>query len=273
LAVYHGRFGRATLYELDRPMTTHAHREGHLIFFLGGEPGRVVVSGRGVDTAPKVAAAISPWESHGFEPGSAGSAGLFLVLYISPSWFQDIGAGHQRSLRFGSSGIPLTAPIELAVDRVANLLITHKPAANIDQILFDLTELCRIQSWWIASEAPSAAQAKPDLVDYRVRKSIRILSERYSDDPDLDAVARESGLSRPHFYKLFREQTGVTPSVYLNTLRMEHAVAMVAAAERSITVIGETLGFSCQSVFTRFFTSHVGMAPSDYRCVARVLSV
>ena len=35
LSVYHGRFGRATLYELNRPMTTHAHREGHLIFYVG----------------------------------------------------------------------------------------------------------------------------------------------------------------------------------------------------------------------------------------------
>ena len=36
LSVYHGHFGRATLYELNRPMTTHAHREGHLIFYVGG---------------------------------------------------------------------------------------------------------------------------------------------------------------------------------------------------------------------------------------------
>jgi len=28
LSVYHGPFGRTTLYELNRPMTTHAHREG-----------------------------------------------------------------------------------------------------------------------------------------------------------------------------------------------------------------------------------------------------
>ena len=36
LSVYHGHFGRATLYELNRPMTIHAHREGHLIFYLDG---------------------------------------------------------------------------------------------------------------------------------------------------------------------------------------------------------------------------------------------
>ena len=33
-AVAHGAFGRACLYELDRPMVPHAHREGHLIFHV-----------------------------------------------------------------------------------------------------------------------------------------------------------------------------------------------------------------------------------------------
>ena len=32
LAVCHGSFGRVTVYRLDKPMRTHAHREGHLTF-------------------------------------------------------------------------------------------------------------------------------------------------------------------------------------------------------------------------------------------------
>ena len=42
-SVYHGPFGRATLYELNRPMTTHAHREGHLTFYVGGGDACVTV--------------------------------------------------------------------------------------------------------------------------------------------------------------------------------------------------------------------------------------
>ena len=38
LAVFHGRFGRATVYQLNRPFNMHAHREGHLIFHVGGTP-------------------------------------------------------------------------------------------------------------------------------------------------------------------------------------------------------------------------------------------
>jgi AraC-like DNA-binding protein len=41
-----------------------------------------------------------------------------------------------------------------------------------------------------------------------------------------------SGLSRPHFYKLFREQVGLTPNLYLNALRMERAIDRLSGSDR-----------------------------------------
>ncbi|MGI9420965.1 MAG: helix-turn-helix transcriptional regulator, partial [Geminicoccaceae bacterium] len=73
-----------------------------------------------------------------------------------------------------------------------------------------------------------------------------------------------------HFYKLFRKQTGITPNLFLNTLRMERAIDSLTASEKSVTDIGFDLGFSSQASFTRFFTSNVGIAPSDYRRVAHL---
>ena len=102
-------------------------------------------------------------------------------------------------------------------------------------------------------------RARPSsFIDFRVRKSIVLMSEKLGSEIELDEVARDAGLSRPHFYKLFRRQTGVTPNIYLNTLRMESAVERLGQTGQSITEIGDELGFSCQSVFTRFFSSHVG---------------
>ena len=105
----------------------------------------------------------------------------------------------------------------------------------------------------------------------RVRKSIRLIQEGLGADLEFDDVARESGLSRPHFYKLFRSQTGVTPNLYLNTLLMERAIDVLVKTEKPVADIGFDLGFSSQSVFTRFFASNVGMAPTDYRRAAHVL--
>jgi AraC-like DNA-binding protein len=84
-------------------------------------------------------------------------------------------------------------------------------------------------------------------------------------DIDLDFVARESGLSRPHFYRMFRSQTGITPNLYLNTLVMENAIEKLVTTKDAVADIGFGLGFSSQSGFGRFFAANVGMAPSDYR--------
>ena len=46
LAVFHGRFGRATVYQLNRPFNVHAHREGHLIFHVGGMPAQMLAQTR-----------------------------------------------------------------------------------------------------------------------------------------------------------------------------------------------------------------------------------
>jgi AraC-like DNA-binding protein len=78
-------------------------------------------------------------------------------------------------------------------------------------------------------------------------------------------VAREVGLSRPHFYKLFRAQMGVTPNIYLNTLRMERAILRLAESEAAVSEIGLDLGFSSQASFSRFFIANGVVPPSAYR--------
>lgn len=272
LSVYHGRFGRATLYELNRPMTTHAHREGHLTFYVGGGAASVTVLGKPHALTARSGVAINPWEPHAFMPSNGISGGVYLVLYIDRSWFQNMGRAGHLPLQFGRSQIEVTPTISAAVDEAVRLLENYDTAENFDGTLFELTDACFEQSWRLAGGGQRYCGPASTFIDYRVRKSIVLMSEKLGSEIELDAVARDAGLSRPHFYKLFRRQTGVTPNIYLNTLRMEKAVQRIGQTGQSITEIGYELGFSCQSVFTRFFSSHVGMAPTDYRRAVQVLN-
>ncbi len=272
VSVYHGRFGRATLYELNRPMTTHAHREGHLIFHLDGPHGACRVNGITQGLTERCAVAVNPWEPHEFIPGDLGAGGLFLVLYIDKSWFEHMGRVPYGSLAFGRAEIEMTPRIRAIKREVVSLLENFDSAENFDGTLFELTGACFEQSWRLSGGWQRYSGPASSFIDFRVRKSIVLMSEKLGSEIELDEVARDAGLSRPHFYKLFRRQMGVTPNIYLNTLRMEKAVQRLGQTSRSITEIGYELGFSCQSVFTRFFSSHVGMAPTDYRRAVQVLN-
>ena len=100
--------------------------------------------------------------------------------------------------------------------------------------------------------------------------SLRLMQTNFAEDVAIDWVAREVGLSRPHFFKLFKKQMGITPNLYLNTLRSEQAIDELMTTNKSVTDIGYDLGFSSQASFTRFFASNVGIPPSEYRRVAHV---
>ncbi len=270
ISVYHGRFGRACIYQMNRPMITHAHREGHLAFLLRGQKAQQHISDKTYDISHESATAINPWEPHDFRPGDENEGSLFLILDIQPIWFLEVGRSATSALRFGRTRIEITDSIHRSVHKVANLLLDSYTTDLFDGYLYELTQECFDQSWqWTPDGATRIAYASP-FTDFRVRKSMRLMSERLGEDLELDDVARDAGLSRPHFYKLFRKQTGLTPNLFLNTLRMERAIDSLTGTGKSVTDIGFDLGFSSQASFTRFFTSNVGIAPTDYRRVAHL---
>jgi AraC-like DNA-binding protein len=81
----------------------------------------------------------------------------------------------------------------------------------------------------------------------------------------LERVARNAGLSRPHFFSLFHEQTSLTPRIYWNLLRIENAVSCIQVAESPISDLAYNLGFSSQGNFSRFFREHIGVSPICFR--------
>jgi AraC-like DNA-binding protein len=268
ISVFHGRFGRASLYQLNRPYNVHAHREGHLIFHVSGAEGLVEVCGRACPATAETLVAVSPWEPHRFVPTDLDVGALFFVLYVNAEWFA--AGGGAAGLRFGRSALERTPSLDRRIRHAAAMVHCGERLGELDRELRALIDACFEDSWrW--SEEGSDRRPREGVTDFRVRKSIRLMQESLAADIELDEVARASGLSRPHFYKLFRTQTGLTPNLFLNTLLMERALDEVTGSERPVAEIGFDLGFSSQSGFTRFFAANVGIAPTDYRRAAHIL--
>lgn len=268
ISVHHGSFGRATLYEVDKPLITHAHREGHLIFYLGGGHARFTVSDSNFELNPDNAVAISPWEPHSFTPGSENESSYVLTLYIKPMWFLENSRSAEFALKFGSPHIHMTPEVQQWVGRLSSLLLDDQPSTRFDGFLFETCMQCFDQSWEGVHDRPLMHSVCRKFNDFRVRRSLRMMQESYTQEASIDMLAKEVGLSRPHFFKLFKMQMGITPNLYLNTLRAEHAIEDLMTSSKTITDIAHDLGFASQAGFTRFFTSNVGIPPTDYRRVA-----
>lgn len=266
VAVCHGAFGRVCLFAVDRPMVPHAHREGHLIFHVDGPPGELEVEGRIWPVAPGEAVAVSPWQTHLYRPRVPGMPVTTLVLYIRPAWFLEHARSATASLSFGRVGIEVTDPLRRLVFLTSHAMLNpDREDRSMDERLSTLTQTAFDQSWQWRARDGGLARSGSARRDFRIRKALQLLQDRVGEIGELDDVARAVGLSRPHFYKLFRDQMGVTPKLYVNTLLMERAIGLLADGTHGVADISFDLGFSSQASFSRFFISNGVVAPSAYR--------
>ena len=192
------------------------------------------------------------------------------MAYICENWLDRHHEG-RGSLRFGGNLLRVGTTIRSICASLAHTLVTNASYRIVNRYLNQLFDASFDKSVERRSAIGLPARP-PQPLDFRVRKSLRILDDCITEGIELDTVARDAGLSRPHFFKLFRENTGVTPALYANTMRVERALDRLMGSQASVTDIGFELGFSSQSHFTHFFSSNVGIAPTQYRTIARVVS-
>lgn len=265
IALRHGRFGRAAIHRMDKPMVVHAHREGHLIFKLAGPDAVCTIDGAPQRIGMATGVAVSPWQPHSFMPETGSDGGCYFILYVDPMRFLEAGRRALGALRFGAPSVEVTDSIGRLIRGIAARMLDGVPDdPGLAEEIYTLTELCYEQSWRASRPAPAAHPADRDS-DYRVRNSIRLMRARLGDELVLDRIARDAGLSRPHFFKMFRKCVGLTPNLYLNILKTERSVELLTTTREPVTSIGFDLGFSSQASFTRFFIANVGVPPTDYR--------
>lgn len=98
-----------------------------------------------------------------------------------------------------------------------------------------------------------------------IDRTVSYLHENMSEQLTLNDMVDHSGLSKSHFIRLFKDQTGHTPMDYFIQLKMQHACMLLAYGQASVGQIGEELGYHDQYYFSRAFRKVIGMSPTMYR--------
>jgi transcriptional regulator GlxA family with amidase domain len=83
-------------------------------------------------------------------------------------------------------------------------------------------------------------------------------------DASMAALAARAGLSPRHFARLFRLEIGLTPSAWVETVRIDAARRMLEAGERPKQAAADC-GFGDIDTFRRAFQRQVGVTPAEYR--------
>lgn len=86
------------------------------------------------------------------------------------------------------------------------------------------------------------------------------IEEHYASDITVDELARVVQVSRVHVTRAFAAAYGVSPHVYLNSVRIRNAKGFLLAGQSAADVAALT-GFADQSHFTKRFKGSVGLTP------------
>ncbi len=107
----------------------------------------------------------------------------------------------------------------------------------------------------------------------RLLRARDAMDRQYAEPLDVATLARIACVSEAHFIRTFRATFGETPNRYLQRRRVERAMFLLRATDRSITDVCLDVGFNSLGTFSRTFRDIVGESPSQYRGAGRVPAV
>ena len=274
LRVAHGVFGRVALLDMDAPLVRHAHPHCHVLIKAEGADTRFMVRDRVVPLTRATAVLINGWEPHSYAHDPGQPRTIILALYIEPVW---LGRFRRNWMASGAPGFfdqccgALPPRVRRLADDMAEALARGTETAAAQEVLLSELMIAVIERFtpWQQVGTSLRDLARGPGSDRRIRRAVAAMHHDPAAVGTMKALAREAGLSRAHFFRLFEQSTHVPPRVFLNVLRLERAVAELVGGTASVAQISERLGFSAPPHFTRFFRDHAGASPSEFRAVAQ----
>jgi len=106
----------------------------------------------------------------------------------------------------------------------------------------------------------------------RVGHALAWLTEHYQEQPSLEAVAAEAGLSPHHFQRVFKSHVGVSPKKFIAKLSLDQAKTSLARDDSVLTASLDA-GLSGPSRLHDLFITHEAMTPGQWKVAAAGLTI
>jgi AraC-like DNA-binding protein/ligand-binding sensor protein len=98
-----------------------------------------------------------------------------------------------------------------------------------------------------------------------IKKAINYVNKNYMNNITLNSISENLYLNASYFSTLFRKETGVNFSDYLNKVRIEESKKLLKDGRYSILQISMEVGFEDQSYYSKVFKKFTGLTPKEYK--------
>lgn len=100
----------------------------------------------------------------------------------------------------------------------------------------------------------------------RIHKVQDYIEEHIGQPLSIEELSDAAGFSKYHFSRIFQGMLHEPPAHYVNRIRMERALFLLAhRRDKNMTDIAYELGFTDSAIFSRAFKNYYGVSPREYR--------
>ena len=253
----------------------HWHNEMEIIYLAKGTA-VYRVEDREFAVRAGEAIIVHPGEHHsGFNDNSQETCYYSIVFKLS--WLsslqldriqdQFVGPIQQGDIRLPSY-LSLTGPNTDILDVLRHILSCYKlrmPAyeMSLKGLMFQL--FAEIYQKGLVEKSVEGRTHQGRELHLQIKLVLNYMEEHCHERLDLDRLASVVSLSRSHFCKFFKTQTGMRPMEYLNYIRVNKAANLLLTGSYNVLEAALESGYQNVSYFAKWFKIYMNMSPSEYK--------
>ena len=147
--------------------------------------------------------------------------------------------------------------------------IEHIYASYIRDIASNMTELEEKETMYSARMLDDYCSLARDYaardVSRQVRKIMNYILLNYSKKITVNSIAEYLQLTPNYISALFKKEQGITLSTYVNQVRINSSLTLLANTNLPVSEIAEKVGIGDYNYFSRIFKKIMGTTPASYR--------
>ncbi len=102
-------------------------------------------------------------------------------------------------------------------------------------------------------------------IEKTIRKACLYFRENLNTNVSIEQLAQDLNVGYSYFRQMFRKYTGISPTQYHLSLRIQKAKDLLVSTDQSFKEIAIDLGFESYFYFSRIFKDKTGESPMEFR--------
>ena len=129
----------------------------------------------------------------------------------------------------------------------------------------DIRSVCDMMREAASMLVPEKKEAATDSMRAIVREAAAWIDGHFYEELTLTTLAERFHVEHSYFSRVFRQEIGESPVLYITNRRMEKAKQYIQEGKKNLTEVAFMVGYDDYTYFSRVFRKNTGVSPREYR--------